>query len=94
MNASREGQQIFDQINFVFESEWKGDTIVINKTYRIRPPYDKVEIIDENNSKNNNINDSYMTRLIKALEVAKKKVKNTATTTTAAATTTPAVAST
>lgn len=65
---------------------------MINKTYIIRPPYDHVEsIADDDNSKNNNINDSYMTRLIKALEMAKKKVKSS--TTTATPTVTPVASS-
>ena len=67
MKVSQDAQRIFDQIHFVFDSEWDDDSIIINKAYVIKAPYEKVEALSTNN-----INEGYMSRLVKALEKARR----------------------
>ena len=68
LNVSSHAQKIFDEINFVFESEWDGDRIIINKTYAVQPPYSEVTCInDKSNDK------TFTARLVKALERARTK---------------------
>jgi len=71
MNVSQEAQSIFDDINFVFESEWHGDRIIINKNYAIEPPYKEVRCI---NNKGTSEDKRFMARLVKALQAARKKI--------------------
>ena len=72
LNVSQEAQAIFDEINFVFESEWHGERIVINKNYAIDPPYTEVQCINAQGAGTDY--KRFMARLVKALEAARKKL--------------------
>jgi hypothetical protein len=61
---------IFDEINFVFESEWDGDHIILNKQYAIAPPYKEVQCIHPESTADYK---RITARLAKALEAARKK---------------------
>lgn len=63
-------QTLFDRINFIYPSEWQGNTMVVLNEFIISPPYERVALRPGGNSESV----AGLERLVKVLEGERKKL--------------------